>query len=68
MHSEVIFMNFLFNFLILVYAAKTIVRNMDWYSEENLFVAGIKVNPTKSSGNLVNILHDKGDNELAEAA
>ena len=49
-----------FNFLVLVYASKTIVRNMDWYSEENLFVAGIKVNPAKSFGNLGNILHGKG--------
>ena len=37
--------------IILTYSARTVVRNQDWLSEENLYKSGIKVNPAK--GNIV---------------
>ena len=33
--------------LVLVYSVRTVVRNHDWRSEENLYKAGISVNPAK---------------------
>ena len=42
--------------IILTYSARTVVRNQDWLSEENLYKSGIKVNPAK--GNVVICISD----------
>lgn len=35
--------------LILLYSARTVLRNHDWQSEENLYKSGIEVNPAKGT-------------------
>lgn len=42
---------FYFGFLLLVaaYSSRTILRNQDWLTEENLYKAGISVNPAKGT-------------------
>ncbi|KAK7108448.1 protein O-mannosyl-transferase TMTC2-like [Littorina saxatilis] len=54
--------------LILLFSARTWLRNQDWQSEEKLYRAGISVNPAKAWGNLANVLNDKGDAADAEEA
>ncbi|KDR21828.1 hypothetical protein L798_03526, partial [Zootermopsis nevadensis] len=53
--------------ILIALAGRTIVRNRDWKSEEDLYRSGISVNPAKAYGNLGNILSVKGQYEEAEA-
>ncbi|CAG7723419.1 unnamed protein product [Allacma fusca] len=50
---------------LLFLSLRTARRNEDWRDEEELYSAGIPVNPPKSWGNLANVLHNQG--RLAEA-
>ncbi|XP_078663623.1 protein O-mannosyl-transferase TMTC2-like [Branchiostoma floridae x Branchiostoma belcheri] len=54
--------------LVVVYSARTVVRNEDWHDEEALYRSGIKVNPAKAWGNLANILKTQGNVDEAEQA
>lgn len=54
--------------LILLFSAKTVLRNRDWQSEEMLYKSGIYVNPAKAWGNLGNVLKSQGNMEEAEQA
>ncbi|KAK3578086.1 hypothetical protein CHS0354_006745 [Potamilus streckersoni] len=47
---------------------KTVLRNKDWQTEENLYRSGIAVNPAKAWGNLANIFNEKGMKKEAEEA
>ena len=47
---------------------RTLTRNRDWSSEEQLFSSGVVTNPAKSLSNLGTVLHNQGKTELAEAA
>ena len=38
-----------FSLLVTAYSARTILRNQDWTTEENLYKAGISVNPAKGN-------------------
>ena len=55
-------------YLLLMYSAKTIIRNKDWKSDNELFVSAIKINP--QNGKLYNNLgHEHelhGDFKMAE--
>ncbi|XP_034256998.1 protein O-mannosyl-transferase TMTC2-like [Thrips palmi] len=51
--------------LVAVLAARTLQRNGDWADEEDLYRAGIAVNPPKAYGNLGSVLSSRG--RLAEA-
>ncbi|KAF7492419.1 Protein O-mannosyl-transferase TMTC2 [Sarcoptes scabiei] len=52
--------------LIIVFAIRTVLRNIDWLTEENLYRAGAIINPPKAYGNLGNILSSQGKKEEAE--
>lgn len=54
--------------IILLFGAKTVLRNKDWHSEEMLYKSGIYVNPAKAWGNLGNVLKSQGKMEEAEQA
>uniref|UniRef100_A0A3B3ZTK3 dolichyl-phosphate-mannose--protein mannosyltransferase n=1 Tax=Periophthalmus magnuspinnatus TaxID=409849 RepID=A0A3B3ZTK3_9GOBI len=54
--------------LILLFGAKTVLRNRDWQNEEMLYKSGIYVNPAKAWGNLGNVLKSQGKMEEAEHA
>uniref|UniRef100_A0AAY4EFG5 dolichyl-phosphate-mannose--protein mannosyltransferase n=1 Tax=Denticeps clupeoides TaxID=299321 RepID=A0AAY4EFG5_9TELE len=54
--------------LVLLYGAKTALRNRDWQSEETLYRSGIRVNPAKAWGNLGNVLKNQGKMAEAEGA
>ncbi|XP_035209841.1 protein O-mannosyl-transferase TMTC2-like, partial [Stegodyphus dumicola] len=54
--------------LMVVMSTRTVIRNGDWMSEENLYRSGISVNPPKAYGNLANILSSRGQKEEAEWA
>ncbi|GFR98119.1 transmembrane and TPR repeat-containing protein 2-like [Elysia marginata] len=54
--------------LLASFSAKTVLRNRDWQTEENLYKAGVAVNPAKAWGNLANIFNDKQESENAEEA
>ncbi|KAJ6221197.1 hypothetical protein RDWZM_007009 [Blomia tropicalis] len=54
--------------LVLSFSLRTILRNIDWLSEENLYRSGIAINSPKAYGNLGNILNAKGKTEEAEFA
>ncbi|ELU11461.1 hypothetical protein CAPTEDRAFT_171248 [Capitella teleta] len=54
--------------ILLSYAARTVLRNADWLTEEALYRSGIAVNPAKAWGNLANILNGQGKSQEAEAA
>ena len=49
-------------------SARTVRRNIDWRSDENLYRSGIVVNPSKAWGNLGNILKQQGKITEAEKA
>ncbi|CAL9697238.1 unnamed protein product [Knipowitschia caucasica] len=51
--------------LIVLFGAKTVLRNRDWQNEEMLYKSGIYVNPAKAWGNLGNVL--KSQSKMAEA-
>ena len=38
--------------MVLLYGARTVVRNEDWRSEEQLYKSGIAVNPAKGTTDL----------------
>nr|XP_046917032.1 protein O-mannosyl-transferase TMTC2-like [Dermatophagoides farinae]XP_046917033.1 protein O-mannosyl-transferase TMTC2-like [Dermatophagoides farinae] len=52
--------------LIISFSIRTILRNIDWLTEENLYRSGIVINPPKAYGNLANILSQQGRNDEAE--
>ncbi|KAM8862156.1 protein O-mannosyl-transferase TMTC2 [Synchiropus picturatus] len=54
--------------LVLLFGAKTVLRNKDWENEEMLYKSGISVNPAKAWGNLGNVLKSQGKMEEAEQA
>uniref|UniRef100_A0A8C6SLF8 dolichyl-phosphate-mannose--protein mannosyltransferase n=1 Tax=Neogobius melanostomus TaxID=47308 RepID=A0A8C6SLF8_9GOBI len=54
--------------IILLFGAKTVLRNRDWQNEEMLYKSGIYVNPAKAWGNLGNVLKSQGNMEEAEQA
>lgn len=54
--------------IVLLFGAKTVLRNRDWQSEEMLYKSGIYVNPAKAWGNLGNVLKSQGKMEEAEQA
>ncbi|KAG5830787.1 hypothetical protein ANANG_G00314290 [Anguilla anguilla] len=54
--------------LLLLHAAKTLLRNQDWRDEERLYRSGIPVNPAKAWGNLGNVLKNQGKVQEAEQA
>ncbi|KAJ8373586.1 hypothetical protein SKAU_G00041660 [Synaphobranchus kaupii] len=54
--------------LVLLYGARTVLRNRDWRNEELLYRSGITVNPAKAWGNLGNVLKNQGKVEEAEQA
>ncbi|XP_042895436.1 protein O-mannosyl-transferase TMTC2 isoform X2 [Parasteatoda tepidariorum] len=54
--------------LLLVMSVRTVRRNRDWWSEENLYRSGIPINPPKAYGNLANILSAQGKKSEAEWA
>uniref|UniRef100_A0A3P8YU16 dolichyl-phosphate-mannose--protein mannosyltransferase n=1 Tax=Esox lucius TaxID=8010 RepID=A0A3P8YU16_ESOLU len=54
--------------LVLLFGAKTVLRNQDWQSEEMLYKSGIYVNPAKAWGNLGNVLKNQGKMAEAERA
>lgn len=54
--------------LVLVLSIRTVRRNYDWMSEENLYRSGIQINPPKAYGNLANILSAQGKKQEAEWA
>ncbi|CAG5119032.1 unnamed protein product [Candidula unifasciata] len=54
--------------LVLAFSARTVLRNLDWQSEERLYSSGIRVNPAKAWGNLANIFNDKHETDKAEEA
>ncbi|XP_034018928.1 protein O-mannosyl-transferase TMTC2a [Thalassophryne amazonica] len=54
--------------LLLLNGIRTVQRNRDWSSEENLYKSGISVNPAKAWGNLGNVLKNQGKMAEAETA
>lgn len=54
--------------LVLVLSLRTVRRNRDWLTEEDLYRSGIHINPPKSYGNLANILSAHGKKAEAEWA
>ncbi|XP_054721235.1 protein O-mannosyl-transferase TMTC2-like, partial [Uloborus diversus] len=54
--------------LLVAMSVRTVIRNDDWLSEENLYRSGIPVNPPKAYGNLANILSGRGQKAEAEWA
>lgn len=54
--------------LVVIFCIRTVRRNRDWVTEENLYRSGIPVNPPKAFGNLANILSAQGKKEEAEWA
>ncbi|KAK3917710.1 Protein O-mannosyl-transferase TMTC1, partial [Frankliniella fusca] len=54
--------------LLAVFAARTVQRNWDWADEEDLYRAGIAVNPPKAYGNLGSVLSSRGRLSEAEHA
>ncbi|XP_038047576.1 protein O-mannosyl-transferase TMTC2-like [Patiria miniata] len=54
--------------LVVLFSARTWLRNFDWQSEEALYRSGIDVNPPKAWGNLANILKSQGKTAEAEEA
>ncbi|KAM7310323.1 protein O-mannosyl-transferase TMTC2 [Ixodes scapularis] len=54
--------------LLLLLSLRTVRRNRDWLTEEDLYRSGIDVNPPKSYGNLANILSAHGKKAEAEWA
>ncbi|XP_029697885.1 protein O-mannosyl-transferase TMTC2 isoform X3 [Takifugu rubripes] len=54
--------------LVLLFSAKTVLRNRDWQNEEMLYKSGIYVNPAKAWGNLGNVLKSQGKMDEAEQA
>uniref|UniRef100_A0A0B7A7K4 dolichyl-phosphate-mannose--protein mannosyltransferase n=1 Tax=Arion vulgaris TaxID=1028688 RepID=A0A0B7A7K4_9EUPU len=54
--------------LTLTFSAKTVLRNLDWQTEERLYTSGISINPAKAWGNLANIYNDKQQIDKAEQA
>ncbi|XP_015794954.1 transmembrane and TPR repeat-containing protein 2 [Tetranychus urticae] len=54
--------------LIVTFSLRTVQRNKDWNSEEDLYRSGIPINPPKAYGNLGNILSNKGNKVDAEMA
>ena len=55
-------------YLLLVHSAKTIIRNKDWRSDDELFVSAIKVNPHngKLYNNLGHEQESSGNHQMAE--
>ena len=49
-------------------SARTVRRNIDWRSDENLYRSGIAVNPSKAWSNLGNVLKEQGKMTEAEKA
>ena len=49
-------------------SARTVRRNIDWRSDENLYRSGIAVNPSKAWSNLGNVLKQQGKISEAEKA
>ena len=49
-------------------SARTVRRNVDWRSDENLYRSGIAVNPSKAWSNLGNVLKQQGKITEAEDA
>ena len=49
-------------------SARTVRRNTDWRSDENLYRSGIAINPSKAWSNLGNILKQQGKVKEAEKA
>ena len=60
--------NFGFLLILITGSLRTLSRNRDWASEEQLFSSGVGTNPAKSLSNLGTVLHNQGKTELAEAA
>ncbi|XP_068081246.1 protein O-mannosyl-transferase Tmtc2 [Anabrus simplex] len=54
--------------LLVAFSARTMQRNLDWLDEENLFRAGVPINPPKAYGNLGSVLSSRGKTEEAEWA
>nr|CAI5819114.1 unnamed protein product [Callosobruchus analis] len=50
------------------FSARTVLRNLDWKSEEALYRSAIPVNPPKAYGNLGSILSSQGRTAEAESA
>ena len=57
-----------FLLILITGSLRTLTRNRDWASEEQLFSSGVSTNPAKSLSNLGTVLHNQGKTELAEAA
>ncbi|XP_041350711.1 protein O-mannosyl-transferase TMTC2-like [Gigantopelta aegis] len=51
--------------VILLYSARTVIRNEDWITEEKLYASGVSVNPAKAWGNLANVWNSQ--KKMAEA-
>ncbi|CAM1318239.1 Uncharacterised protein PB.6640, partial [Pycnogonum litorale] len=58
----------LISIIFIAMCVRTIRRNNDWKSEEDLYRSGIPVNPPKAYGNLANILSSQDRKEEAEWA
>ncbi|ESP04617.1 hypothetical protein LOTGIDRAFT_135841 [Lottia gigantea] len=54
--------------IVLLFSVKTVLRNRDWQTEEQLYRSGIPVNPAKAWGNLANIWNGQKRLEEAEIA
>ncbi|KAG9335195.1 hypothetical protein JZ751_005547, partial [Albula glossodonta] len=54
--------------LVVLFSARTVLRNQDWQNEEMLYKSGITVNPAKAWGNLGNVLKNQGKMTEAERA
>ncbi|XP_064459651.1 protein O-mannosyl-transferase TMTC2-like [Ornithodoros turicata] len=55
-------------FVLVTLSVRTVRRNRDWSTEEDLYRSGIEINPPKSYGNLANILSARGRKTEAEWA
>merc|ERR1711902_312538 len=46
--------------IFITFGVKTFQRSKDWFDEESLYRAGVKINPPKALRNLGNVLTQKG--------
>ncbi|CAH2005183.1 unnamed protein product [Acanthoscelides obtectus] len=54
--------------VLVAFSARTVLRNLDWKSEEALYRSAIPINPPKAYGNLGSILSSQGRADEAERA
>lgn len=52
-------------FVLVLFSARTVIRNRDWLDEESLYRSAVLINPPKAYGNLGSVLSNQG--RVAEA-